>query len=89
MYKIKIGDYTVSIEASNPSERSQIIYSENTPVDFRQWLKFETGPFGHELGDRTSFVDLHFALSQSDYKLEIIEGEILSEIPPIPDDAVS
>lgn len=92
-YRVKSGDrqIEVTIATSSPNERALIQYSPDD-AEFRDWLESERGAFGHIIGDTTSAIDLHYVMNTDaakQYKPELIEGDVDSYDPEIPDGSMT
>jgi hypothetical protein len=84
----------VSISANSPNERALLIYegSEKGVAMVRDFVKNSYGAFGHTIGEATSPIDLHYAMSnQKVFQATLIEGQDLAEKydPDIPEGAVT
>ncbi|MBW4478612.1 MAG: hypothetical protein KME54_17570 [Tolypothrix brevis GSE-NOS-MK-07-07A] len=91
-YEIKVGSSTiyVSLAAKSSNERAMLVYEGNDISGFKLFLESSYGAFGHIIGQATTPIDLHYAMSnQKQFDARLIEGEITSYDPEIPDDAVT
>lgn len=93
-YEIKVGSSTIyiSLNANSPNERGLIIYEGNSSSvsNFKTFIEKSYGAFGHIIGQATTPIDLHYAMSnQQQFKAILIEGEITSYDPEIPDGSIT
>lgn len=95
MLKLKItkGKKTaeLSMYVADGNEKAVAVVDGDLDWELRQYLNNEAfGAFGHTINTRsTTAIDIHYALSQSQYEFEVLEGAELVEKydPGIPPDA--
>lgn len=83
----------VWVDTTNPNRSVEIEFSENVE-EFKEWLSYQYGAFGHLIGDATSPIDLDYALTTPEAKQKynprlVGEGVVTSYDPDIPDGAVT
>ncbi|OKH14834.1 hypothetical protein NIES592_08125 [Fischerella major NIES-592] len=95
-YEVKTVNSTiyVSLNTKYPNERALLNYEgdSSTISNFRQFLENAYGAFGHTIGQATTAIDLHYAMSnQQQFEARLIEGQdlVTKYDPEIPDGAVT
>ncbi|MBO3459960.1 hypothetical protein G7B40_040245 [Aetokthonos hydrillicola Thurmond2011] len=95
-YEIKAKNDTiyVSLNVNSPNERALLTYEGDQDVvsGFKEFLENAYGAFGHTIGQATSAIDLHYAMSnQQQFQARLIEGQdlVTKYDPEIPDGAVT
>lgn len=92
-----LGEVTIKLDSDKPNIAApiQIEGLEVFVEDVRRILRTATGAFGHLIGEGTTPIDLHAAISNSselaEYEPKIIEGEDLvkSYNPQIPKGSIT
>ena len=95
-YKVKVENKTiyVSLDTNSPNESAVLIYEGDKSVvsGFREFLENTYGAFGHTIGQVTTPIDLHYAMSsQQQFEARLVEGQniVKKYDPEIPDGAMT
>lgn len=96
MFKIRVSKDGQSAEATlrveNGNTSYPVIFEGPLSLLVERYLNDAYGPFGHTINlSRANPIDLHYALSQSPFDFEVLEGAELVEVydPEIPEGAVT